>query len=98
MVENFLEQLSAAIPSAEEVENVLRKKTKDTKKLKLRLADRTKLSNDGYALCIICLFVHIYYVMTAGLSVPAHIFSQGGWVQASYPLVKIRQRSALMID
>ena len=49
MVGDFLEQLSAAIPSAGEVENVLRKKTKDTKKLELRLADRTKLSNDGYA-------------------------------------------------
>ncbi|KAF8499812.1 Spo11/DNA topoisomerase VI subunit A [Russula emetica] len=47
MVEDFLEQLSAAIPSAEEVEDVLRKKTKDTKKLELRLTDRTKLSNDG---------------------------------------------------
>lgn len=49
MVENFLEQLSAAIPSAEKVEGVLRKKTKDAKKLELRLTDRTKLSNDGYA-------------------------------------------------
>ena len=49
MVEDFLEQLSAAIPSAEEVENALRKKTKDIKKLELRLTDRTKLSNDGYA-------------------------------------------------
>ena len=48
MVEGFLEQLSAAIPPAEDVEDVLRKKTKDTKKLELRLADRTKLSNDGY--------------------------------------------------
>jgi hypothetical protein len=48
MVEDFLEQLSAAIPSAEEVEDVLRKKMKDTKKLELRSADRTKLS-DGYA-------------------------------------------------
>lgn len=49
MVEDFLEQLSTAIPSAEEVEDVLRKKTKDIKKLELRLTDRTKLSNDGYA-------------------------------------------------
>jgi hypothetical protein len=49
MVEDFLKQLSAAIPPAEEVEDVLRKKTKDTKKLELRLADRKKLSNDGYA-------------------------------------------------
>lgn len=47
MVEDFLEQLSAAITSAEEVENVLRKKA-NTKKLELRLADRTKLSNDRY--------------------------------------------------
>jgi hypothetical protein len=57
MVEDFLEQLSAAIPSAE-VEDVLSKKTKDTKKLELRLADRTKLSNDGYAYVPFCLFVH----------------------------------------
>jgi hypothetical protein len=49
MIEDFLEQLSAAIPSVEEVQDVLRKKTKDTKKLELRLTDRTKLSNDGYA-------------------------------------------------
>jgi len=51
MVEDFLEQLSDAIPSVEEVEDVLRKKTKDTKKLELRLADRTKLSNNRYT-CI----------------------------------------------
>jgi len=49
MVEDFLEQLSAAIPSAERAEGVLRKKTKDTKKLELKLSDRTKLSSDGYA-------------------------------------------------
>jgi hypothetical protein len=48
MVEDFLEQLSAAIPSVEEVGNVSRKKKKDTKKLELRLTDRTKLSSDGY--------------------------------------------------
>jgi hypothetical protein len=59
MVEDFLEQLSAAIPSAEEVEDVLRKKTKDTKKLELRLTDRTKLSNDGYA-CVPFVYSSIF--------------------------------------
>ena len=49
MVEDFLEQLSAAIPSTEGgVADVLRKKTKTFKKLELRLADRRKLSDDGY--------------------------------------------------
>ena len=49
MVEDFLKQLSLTIPSVEEVEGVSRKKVKDKKKLELRLSDRTKLSNDGYA-------------------------------------------------
>jgi hypothetical protein len=61
MVEDFLEQLAAAIPPIEGgVEDVLRKKTKSLKKLELRLADRRKLSNDGYACVPFVLFVHIY--------------------------------------
>jgi hypothetical protein len=95
MVEDFLEQLSAAIPK--EVEDVLRKKTKDTKKLELRLTDRTKLSNDGYA-CVPFIYSSVCYFVTAGLSVPAHIISRGEWVQASYPLVEICKRSALTTD
>lgn len=98
MVEDFLEQLSAAIPPAEEVEDVLRKKAKDTKKLELKLTDRTKLSNDGYTCLSFCLFVHICYLMTAGLLVLARIIFLGEWVQASYPLVEIRKRSALTTD
>jgi hypothetical protein len=58
MVEDFLEQLSAAIPSVEEVGNVSRKKKKDTKKLELRLTDRTKLSNDGYV-CVLFVYSSI---------------------------------------
>ena len=47
---DFLEQLSAALPSTEEeVKDVLRGKLKNRRKLELRLIDRTKLSNDGYA-------------------------------------------------
>lgn len=47
---DFLEQLCAAIPSTEEeVEDVLRKKTKTVRKLELRLADRRKPSDDGCA-------------------------------------------------
>ena len=50
MVVDFLEQLSAALPSTEEeVKDVLRGKHKNPKKLELRLIDRKKLSNDGYA-------------------------------------------------
>jgi hypothetical protein len=49
MVEDFLEQLSAAIPSTGGAEDVLSKKMKPFKKLELRLTDRRKLSNDGYA-------------------------------------------------
>ena len=59
MVEDFLEQLSAAIPSAEEVEDILRRKAKDTKKLELRLADRTKLSNDRYSIYLPFVHSHI---------------------------------------
>ena len=58
MVEDLLEQLSAAIPSVEEIEDVLRKKPKGTKKLELRLADRTKLSHDGYA-CMLFVYSSI---------------------------------------
>ncbi|KAN0129228.1 Spo11/DNA topoisomerase VI subunit A [Lactarius tabidus] len=48
MVLDFLEQLSAALPSTEEeVKDVLRGKLKSPRKLELRLADRKKLSNDG---------------------------------------------------
>ncbi|KAF8271257.1 Spo11/DNA topoisomerase VI subunit A [Lactarius quietus] len=48
MVVDFLEQLSAALPSTEEdVKNVLRGKRKNPRKLELRLTDRKKLSNDG---------------------------------------------------
>lgn len=49
MVLDFLEQLSAALPSTEEeVKDVLRGKLKSPRKLELRLTDRKKLSNDGY--------------------------------------------------
>lgn len=47
---DLLEQLSAALPSTEEeVKEVLRGKIKNPRKLELRLTDRNKLSNDGYA-------------------------------------------------
>jgi len=47
---DFLEQLSTALPSTElELEQVLRKETKTSRKLELRLADRKQVSNDGYA-------------------------------------------------
>jgi hypothetical protein len=49
MVEDFLEQLSATIQSTGGVEDVLSKKIKTSMKLELRLTDRKKLSNDGYA-------------------------------------------------
>jgi hypothetical protein len=50
MVLDFLEQLSAALPSTEdEVKDVLRGKLKSPRKLELRLTDRKKISNDGYA-------------------------------------------------
>jgi hypothetical protein len=50
MVEDLLEQLSATItPTEGGVKDVLRKKGKTVKKLELRLTDRRKLSNDGYA-------------------------------------------------
>ena len=98
MVEGFLEQLSAAIPSPEEVGNVLRKKAKDTKKLELRLTDRTKLSNDGYVSVLFVYSSISTYLVTAGLSVPARTISRGEWVQALYPLVGIHKRSALTID
>ena len=49
MVLDFLEQLSAALPSSEEeVKDVLRGNFKSPRKLELRLTDRKKLSNDGY--------------------------------------------------
>jgi hypothetical protein len=89
MVEDFLEQLSAAIPSTEGgVEDVLRRSTKTIKKLELRLADRRKLFNDGYACVQLVSFVHIYYLVATGLSVPARSFSRGEWVQALCPLVE----------
>ncbi len=89
MVVNFLEQLCAAIPSTEgEIEDVLRKKTKPLRKLELRLTDRTKQSNDRCALRVVCSFVYINYLLTAGVSVLAHKFSRGEWVQASYLLVE----------
>ncbi len=75
MVEDFLDQLSAAIPSPEG-------------RLELRLADRKKLSNDGYACVPLILFVHICYLVTAGRPVAAHFLSREEWVQASYPLVE----------
>ena len=50
LVVDFLEQLSAALPSTEEeVKDVLRGKFKNPRKLKLKLTDRRKLSTDGYA-------------------------------------------------
>ncbi len=51
LVVDFLEQLSAALPSTEEeVKDVLRGKLKNPRKLELRLIDRKKLSDDGYAI------------------------------------------------
>lgn len=51
MVVDFLEQLSAALPSTEEeFKDVLRGKLKNSRKLELRLIDRKKISNDGYAI------------------------------------------------
>ncbi|KAH9057321.1 Spo11/DNA topoisomerase VI subunit A [Lactarius vividus] len=48
MVVDFLEQLSAALPSTEEeVKDVLRGKLKNPRKLKLKLMDRKKLCDDG---------------------------------------------------
>ena len=57
MVEDFLEQLSAAIPSTG-AEDGLSKKMKTFKKLELRLTDRKKLSSDGYD-CMICFYSSI---------------------------------------
>ena len=57
MVEDFLEQLSVAIPSTG-AEDGLSKKMKTFKKLELRLTDRKKLSSDGYD-CMIC-FIRPY--------------------------------------
>ena len=66
---DFLEQLCAAIPSTgEEIEDLLRKKTKTVKKLELRLADRRKPSDDG---CACVSFVR--------LSISAIHLSQGFW-------------------
>ncbi len=90
MVEDFLDQLSAAVPSPEGVEDsdALRKKMKTAKRLELRLAYRKKLCNDGYACVPLILFVHICYLVTAGRPVAAHFLSREEWVQASYPLVE----------
>jgi hypothetical protein len=89
MVVDFLEQLSAAMPSTEgEVQGILKKKTKTLKKLELRLTNRTRLSNDGYAREPFVLLVYTCHLSAAGLLVPAYKFSQGDWVQASYRLVK----------
>lgn len=52
---DFLEQLSAALPSSSEVEDVLCGKLKNTRKLELRLIDRRKISNDGYTVSLSCL-------------------------------------------
>jgi len=66
---DFLEQLCAAIPSTEEeVEDLLRKKTKTVRKLELRLANRRKPSDDG---CACVSFVR--------LSISAIPLSQGFW-------------------
>jgi hypothetical protein len=79
MVEDFLEQFSAIItPTEGGVEDVLREKRST---IKLRLADRRKQSHDGYARVPIY-FVHIYYLVAAGILVPARCLSQGEWVQA----------------
>jgi hypothetical protein len=77
MVEDFLEQLSAAIPSTEGVEDVLRKKTKPFKKLELRLTDRRKLTNDGYACVRFVLFVHIYSSWPQRFRYPHTVLPQG---------------------
>ena len=90
MVLDFLEQLSAALPSTEEeVKDVLRGKFKSPRKLELRLTDRKKLSNDGYTgpQCFVC------YLMRAGLLARAHIFSRREFVGALYPLVRLQQRA-----
>ncbi|KAH9176657.1 Spo11/DNA topoisomerase VI subunit A [Lactarius sanguifluus] len=48
LVVDFLEQLSAALPSTEEeVKDVLRRKLKNPRKLELKLMDRKKLCDDG---------------------------------------------------
>ncbi|KAH9040040.1 Spo11/DNA topoisomerase VI subunit A [Lactarius pseudohatsudake] len=48
MIVDFLEQLSAALPSTEEeVKDVLRGKLKNPRKLELKLMDRKKLCDDG---------------------------------------------------
>lgn len=77
MVVDFLEQLCAAIPSTEEeVEDVLRTKTKIVTKIELRLADRKKPSDDG---CACTSFVRLSVSaipLLQGFRYPLTIFSE----------------------
>ena len=74
---DFLEQLCVAIPSTEkEVEDVLCKKTKTVRKLELRLANRTKPSDDG---CAYVSFIRLSISTThllQGFRYPRTIFSE----------------------
>jgi len=79
MVVDFLEQLSAAMPSTEgEVQGILKKKTRNLKKLELRLTNRTRLSTDGYArepFVLLCLYMPSLSSRTFGTRV--QIFPRG---------------------
>jgi hypothetical protein len=75
---DFLEQLCVAIPSTEEeVEDLLRKKTKTVRKLELRLADRRKPSDDGCA-CVSFVRLSISAILCRrAFGTRAHHFPRG---------------------
>jgi hypothetical protein len=75
---DILEQLSAALPSTEEdVKNVLRRKTKTIRKLELKLADRRRLSKDGYATVSCGIFLYICHPGPQDSWYPSTVFSEG---------------------
>ncbi len=98
MVLDLLEQLSAALPSAEEGVEILRQKLKTAKRLELRLTDRTKLSDDGYACGSFVLFTHICYLVTRrSFGTRTHYFPRG--MGASIvPFGRDRKSSSLTTD
>ena len=78
MVMDFLEQLSAAIPSTEgEIEDVLCKRTKPFRKLVLRSIDRKKLSNEGYDCVWFVSCLHLLSCVRRAFGTRAQVFPRG---------------------